>query len=122
MMPELSEGLHKGEFLVSEGNGSISREVVTILSGRTLQPGTVLGRLTASGKYRDLNPSATNGAEVAVAILHDAVDAGAGDAQAVAIVRLAEVNAAEIVWPDGISDSQKQTALVQLADTDIIVR
>jgi hypothetical protein len=32
-MPELTEGRHAGEFLVSEGNGRISREIITVLSG-----------------------------------------------------------------------------------------
>jgi hypothetical protein len=122
MMPVLTEGPHKGEFIVSQGNGSISREVVTILSGRTLEPGTVLGQVTASGKYRDLDPALSNGAEIAAAILHDAVDASAGDVSAVAILRLAEINAAEIIWPDGITANQKQTALGQLAALNIIAR
>jgi len=122
MMPVLTEGPHKGEFVVSEGNGSISREVVTILNGRTLKPGTVLGKVTTSGKYRDLDPAGSDGSEVAAAILYDAADASAGDVKAVAIVRLAEVNAAEITWPDGITDNQKQTALGQLASANIIAR
>ena len=121
-MPTLTEGPHKGEFIVSEGNGSISREVVTILAGRTLAPGTVLGRVTSSGKYRDLDPALNNGAEVAAAILHDAADASGGDVTAVAVVRLAEVNAAEIVWPDGITDNQRRAALAQLAEKNIIAR
>ncbi len=121
-MPTLTEGPHKGEFIVSEGNGSISREVVTIFSGRTLTPGTVLGKITSSGKYRDLDPALNNGAEVAAAILHDAVDASGGDVTAVAVVRMAEVNAAEIVWPDGVTDNQKRAALAQLAEKNIIAR
>ena len=121
-MPVLVEGPHKGEFVVSEGNNTISRETVTILSGRTLEAGTVLGKVTASGKYRDLDPAGSDGSEVAAAILHDAADASAGDGSAVAIVRVAEINAAEIFWPDGITDNQKQTALGQLAAAYIIVR
>lgn len=51
-MPVLTEGRHKAEFLVTEANGSLSRESVTILSGQNLQPGHVLGKVdvgTASG-------------------------------------------------------------------------
>ncbi|MGH6900186.1 MAG: head decoration protein, partial [Geminicoccaceae bacterium] len=47
-MPELSEGRYAGEFVVSEGNGKISRETITVLSGETLQAGAVLGKVTAS--------------------------------------------------------------------------
>ena len=121
-MPVMTEGQHAGEFVVSEGNGTISRETVTILNGRTLEPGTVLGKVTTSGKYREIDPVATSGAEVAIAVLYDAVDASAGDAPGVVIARLAEVHGGEIVWPDAITDPQKQTAIDQLASATIIVR
>ena len=37
-------------------------------------------------------------------------------------MRLAEVNAAELVWPGGITAGQKSTALGQLAAINIIAR
>jgi Bacteriophage lambda head decoration protein D len=61
-MAELQEGRYAGEFIVSEGNGSISRETITVLSGETLQAGAVLGKVTASGKYKALDPAAVNSA------------------------------------------------------------
>ena len=102
-MPELQEGRYAGEFVVSEGNGKISRETITVLSGQNLEAGAVLGKVTASGKYKALDPAAVDGSEAAAGILYDAVDASAADAEGVAIVRLAEVNAAELVWPAGIT-------------------
>lgn len=45
-MTELTESQHKAEFLVTEANGSLSRETVTVLSGQTLKPGHVLGKVT----------------------------------------------------------------------------
>jgi hypothetical protein len=121
-MPVMTEGQHTGEFIVSEGNGSISRETATILNGRTLDAGAVLGQITASGKYREIDPAAITGAEVAVAVLLDAVDASGGDAPGIIISRLAEVHSGEVVWPTGITDPQKQTAIDQLAVATIIVR
>jgi hypothetical protein len=121
-MPELSEGRYAGEFIVSEGNGSISRETITVLSGEALEAAAVLGRVTASGKYKALDPAALDGSEAAAGILYGAVDASAADAEGVAIVRLAEVNAAELVWPDGITGGQKTTAVGQLASQNIIAR
>ena len=41
-MPVMTEGQHAGEFVVSEGNGTISRETVTVLNGRTLELGTAI--------------------------------------------------------------------------------
>jgi hypothetical protein len=121
-MPELTEGRYGGEFLVSEGNGRISRETITVLSGQTLQPGAVLGKVTASGEHKVLAPAAVDGSEVAAAILYGAVNASGGDAEGVAILRLAEVNAAELVWPDGIEPAEKATALGELAALNIIAR
>jgi hypothetical protein len=121
-MPELQEGRYAGEFLVSEGNGRISREIVTVLSGETLQAAAVLGKVTASSKYKVLDPAAVDGSEVAAGILYDAVDASAADAEGVAIVRMAEVNAAELVWPDGITAPEQTTALGELATLNIIAR
>ncbi len=44
-MPELTEGQHKSEFIVSEANGTLSRESITVLSGQNLKPGHVLGKV-----------------------------------------------------------------------------
>ena len=44
-MPELTEGQHKSEFIVSEANGTLSRESITVLSGQNLKPGHVLGKI-----------------------------------------------------------------------------
>src|ERR687892_1813122 len=121
-MPVLNEGRYAGEFVVSEGNGAISRETITVLTGQTLEAAAVLGKVTASGKHKALDPAAVDGSEVAAGILYDAVDASAADAEGVAIARLAEVNAAELVWPDGITAPQQTTALGELAVLNIIAR
>jgi Bacteriophage lambda head decoration protein D len=121
-MSELQEARYAGEFIVSEGNGSISRETVTVLSGEILEAGAVLGKVTASGKYKALDPAAVDGSEVPAGVLYDAVDASVADAEGVAIVRLAEVNAAELVWPDGITTGEQTTALGQLTALTIIAR
>ena len=93
-----------------------------MLSGQNLQAGAVLGKVTASGKYKALDPAAADGSQSAAGILYDAVDASAADAEGVAVVRLAEVNSAELVWPAGITGGQKTTALGQLAALNIIAR
>jgi Bacteriophage lambda head decoration protein D len=121
-MPVLTEGRFAGEFLVSEGNSRISRETITVPSGQTLEAAAVLGKITASGKYKVLDPAAVDGSEVAAGILYDAVDASAADAEGVAIVRMAEVNAAELVWPEGITGGEQTTALGELAALTIVAR
>ena len=57
-----------------------------------------------------LDPAAVDGSEAAAGIPYDAVDASAADAEGVAIVRLAEVNAAELVWPARITAASSHRA------------
>lgn len=46
-MTTLNEGKHTGEFLLSEGNGTISREQVTIAAAAAaMDAGTVVGKIT----------------------------------------------------------------------------
>jgi len=112
-----------GSFLVSEGNGSISREVVTVASGAgALVPGTVLGQVTATGKFVAYVNTATDGSEVARAVLYGPVDATAADAKAVAVVRLAEVNAAELVWAAGNDAAAITAGRADLASVNVIAR
>ncbi len=213
-MTEIVENRHAAEFIVSEANGSLSRESVTILSGENLQPGHVLGKVSVgaatgaavsgntgngtigtvsagaaakagvyqaicieaaanggtfevedpdgvivgravvgtafagpvvftiadgatdfaagdrftitvaagSGKYKEYDPANTDGSQTAVAILLDAVDATAADADGVIVARQAEVNAAELVWFDSATAEQKAAGLSQLKAHDIIAR
>ena len=53
-MTVLTETIHVGEFLLSEDNSTRCRENVTVtVSGATTWlSGTVLGKITASGKFR----------------------------------------------------------------------
>lgn len=120
-MSVMYERPRAGGFIVSEGNKSISRDAVVIGSG-ALEAGTVLGRVAATGVYLKLDPAAEDGSESAAGILFDAVDASAGAANGVAITRLAEVNGAELIWPDGIDGGDKDAALTELAAQHIIVR
>ncbi|EPG4773439.1 head decoration protein [Pseudomonas aeruginosa] len=87
-----TEGFHAGEFLLSEGAGSISREQVTLAAtAKALPAGQVLGIVTASGQYAPYDDAATDGTEVAVAILYASKPASP-DPQAVTVIaRLAEV-------------------------------
>jgi len=121
-MPILTEGTHAGEFIVSEANGNRSREAVTIVSGQNLVAGAVVGRITASGKYAELDPAAVDGSEVAAGVLFDAVDASTADANGVLVARDAEVNAGELVWKTGMTDPEIATATAELVTLGVISR
>jgi hypothetical protein len=112
-----TEPVHATEFILCEGcdEGSLSRESITVLSGQDLVTGTVLGKITASGKYKAYNNGASDGSEVAAGILYAACDASDGDKAAVAIVRLAEVASARLTGLDA-------NATTDLKALNIIVR
>ncbi|HWL70422.1 MAG TPA: head decoration protein [Geminicoccus sp.] len=75
------------------------------------------------GTYVPLAPSATNGSQIAAAILWEKRTTGAGETKrAVGIVRDAEFNADLITWPEGISGGDKTTALAQLAAAGLTPR
>jgi hypothetical protein len=121
-MPTLTEGRHTGGFLVWEAFRDYCREVVTVAAG-TLEPGTVLGKVTASGKYAAHDPDATDGTETAVAVLWGNADASGGDVSAVAVVRgPAIVNRHDLVFAGTPSEPEITAAHAALAAAGILVR
>ena len=68
--------------------GSFPRKEVgvTLVSGQNLTRGTVLGRITASGKYTAYNNGAVDGSEQARGILAVDTDASGGDVSTVIYV------------------------------------
>ena len=56
-MPTLTMAPTLGDLLKYELNGNYSRETVTLKAGTNYALGSVLGKITASGKYR-LSPAA----------------------------------------------------------------
>ena len=87
-----TEGVHAGEFLLSEANGTRSREDITLAATAVNLPaGQLLGSLTASGEYVPYNPAGEDGSETAAAILFAPVGASAEAQRSVGVVRDAEV-------------------------------
>ena len=121
-MPILSEPPHAGGFLVWEALRDYCRSTVILASG-TLQPGTILGKITASGKYAVHDPVAVDGTQTAAAILWNSVDASAGDTNAVVLTRgPAIVNQYEISIPGTPTAPQIAAAHAALLTLGILVR
>jgi Bacteriophage lambda head decoration protein D len=129
-MPVFTEGRHAAEFVMSELPGKQSREVVTILTGQDLSAGTVLGKITASGKYQAVTVAAVDGSQNPVAVLMYPTDTtadgpeGAGDQTAVVIFRGAEINKNVLSYgADVDTQNEKDTILAALKTaTNIIAR
>lgn len=113
--------------ILSEANGMLSREVLTIKSGSgKLKAGSVLGMVTADSKYV-LSPHAETvdkeGAETAKAILAYEVDATDADVQAVCVTNDAEVKNLMLVFDATVNDAGKRTTkLTQLRAVTIKAR
>jgi len=123
-MTVLNENLKlTGHYIVTEDNANRCRDQVIIASGAgVLLAGAVLGKITASGKYAPLAPGATDGSEVASAILYEGCDATSEDVRRTVTARDTSVHADVLVWADGVTDSQKSTAMSELSDVGIIGR
>lgn len=124
------EGQHKGEFLISEGNGEISREAVVVASGQALLDGMVV---EYDGNGRIVRSNDPGASDDVAGILYGDVNAsashpdGAAHRPGVIIARLAEVDERLITYPEANSDSDSdgEAALHtrrELAKLNIIVR
>jgi hypothetical protein len=101
--------------------GMAQQKPITIQSGAgVLVRGTVLGLVSASNEYDILNPAGTDGTEQARMILVDDVDATAAAANAEAYGP-GKYRLGDLVWPGGITDAQKNAAILQLQDCGILV-
>ena len=121
-MTTLTETTHPGGFLVWEAFRDYTREVVTIASG-DLFPGTVLGKVTASGDYAAHDPAAVDGTETAVAVLWGRCDATGGAVPGVALVRgPAVVNRHDLVFAGSPSEAEIDAAHAALLAAGILVR
>jgi hypothetical protein len=121
-MPTLVESKHAGHFLVWEAFRDYTRETITVAAG-ALESGTVLGKITASGKYAAHAPAAVDGTETAVAVLWGKADASGGDAPAVAILRgPAIVNRHDLVFAGTPTEGEIAAAHAGLLAAGILVR
>ncbi|GIX10367.1 head decoration protein [Elioraea sp.] len=124
MTTTFTMGPRAGAFIASEANGTRSRDPILVAQGTgTVPPGTVLGRITASGQYAPLDPGGADGTEVAAGVLFDAVTRNASAAvRGVGVVRDAELTGFELVWPGGITEPERAAAIAQLEQRGLVVR
>jgi len=126
-MPVLTMAPTLGDLLKFELNANYCRETVTLKAGTNYALGAVLGKITASGKYR-LSPAAQvagdEGAETAVAVLIEAVDATSDDKTGVVVARgPAIVSKAALVFDASVDQpAEKDAKHAQLAAAGVVPR
>jgi len=123
-MSVLTQPPTMGDVLKYEVNPNYTRETVTLLTGMAYPVGAVLGRITASGKYKLATSGGSDGAQTAAAVLLYAVDATLSDAVGIVIVRgPAIVSRAALAYDASVDDAAKVTTKIsQLAALGIIAR
>ena len=111
--PVINEGRYAGDWLKAEShNSGYSREEIILISGAgKVDSGTVLGKITASGKYKPVTVAAVDGSQNAAAILLDPLDATSADAQGVAIVREAIVVAQGLKYGADVDTAPERLAV-----------
>ena len=123
-MPVLTEPPSMGDVLKYEVNPNYTREVITLLQGLPYPVGSVLGKITASGKYTLSPATGADGSQVASAVLLYAVDATLADAVGIVVARGPSiVSRAGLAYDATVDDGAKiTTKLGQLAAIGIIAR
>jgi hypothetical protein len=120
-MTTKTEGNHDAEFIL-DSEENMSLEKVVLITGQNLLAGTVLGKITASGKYTQHATGAADGSQVASVILRSDCDATSIDKPCVVIARLAEVADSKLIYMTGITAPNKTAAIAALLTANIIVR
>ena len=92
-----SQGFVTYDNLFSGSAAKVVTDVGTLVSGQNVARGTVLGRITASGKLTKVLSTATDGSQAPFAVAADAVDAAAGD-QPIPIYLSGEFNQAALTF------------------------
>jgi len=123
-MSVLTQPPSMGDVLKYEVNPNYTREIVTLLEGMPYPVGSVLGKITASGKYKLATSGGSDGAQTAVAVLLYAVDATLADATGIVVARgPAIVSRDGLAYDASVDDGAKiTTKLGQLAAVGIIAR
>ena len=113
-----------GDVLKYELNPNYTRETITLLAGTSYPVGAVLGKITASGKYKLATSGGTDGAQTAAGVLLYATDATDGDVNAIVVLRgPAIVSKSALAFDTTVDDDAKiTTKLGQLSALGIIPR
>ena len=90
------------------GTADVITQPITVISGQNLVQYTVLGKITASNKFKVCDTAAVDGSQVAVAILVHATDASGGDKASTAYFA-GDFNQEQLFWHASFTtDLQKQ--------------
>ena len=117
-----------GDLIHWEVNSTFTTDDGVLLAGsgsdRVVPQFAVISRVTASKKLQQIDFAGTGGAAVAFGVSLLPAVAADGVDDTIKYLRRgpAILHAENIVWPAGTTDSQKATALEQLADKGLVAK
>jgi len=122
-----TEGSRYSDLVKAEFNPSMAyciEGVVVNDAAQTLDLGTVLGQVTATGKYKVSKADAADGSQVAAAVVARKVTVAAADATVVAMVRGPAILAKQALILDATidTDAEKLAVYTALKAAGILVR
>lgn len=118
-----TESMNLGDLLKYEAPNLYSRDRVTVAAGQNLPLGAVVGVVTSTGKVKQIDPSATDGTQVAAGVLMQACDAALAErTDGLIVARHAIVSDHALQWPTGITTGEQQAAVAQLKSLGVLVR
>jgi hypothetical protein len=118
-----TESMNLGDLLKYEAPNLYSRDRVTVAAGQNLPLGAVVGMVTATGKVKQIDPSATDGTQLAAGVLMQACDAALAErTDGLIVARHAIVSDHALQWPTGITTGEQQAAVAQLKSLGVLVR
>src|SRR5574337_232108 len=118
-----TESMNFGDLLKYDAPNLYSRDRVTVAAGQNLPLGAVVGMVTATGKVKQIDPSATDGTQVAAGVLMQACDAALAErTDGLIVARHAIVSDHALQWPTGITSGEQQAAVAQLKSLGVLVR
>ena len=101
------------------GETSLVSDSVTLASGENIKRGSVLGKVTADGKFKLAVDASTDGSKEPVAIAIEDVDATAGDVTNVGVYIKGEFNQRALIFGAGVTvDNSKD----KLRDVGIYIK
>ena len=103
-MPTLTQAPSQGDVVKIQFDPNYTNEAITLLLGTNYKSGAVLGKITASGKYKLAVVGAVDGSAVAVAVLLNPADATLADATGIILARgPAVVSKAALVFDSSVN-------------------
>lgn len=122
-MPAITQANTLGDLLKYEAPNLYSRDRVVVAAGQNLELGAVVGTVTATAKVKRFDPSATDGSEVATGVMLADCDASLIDRDdGLVVTRHAIVADYALVWPVGITPTEKEAAIASLKSLGVLVR